>query len=51
MGVPLPAGATHVELTFTSPTYERGKKITLVALALALLGIVAGAAADRRRRV
>jgi uncharacterized membrane protein YfhO len=47
----LPTGARHVELTFTSPTFERGKMITLVALALALLGIIAGVAADRRRRV
>jgi len=51
IGVVLPTGATHVELTFTSPTFERGKVITLVALALALLGIIAGVAADRRRRV
>jgi hypothetical protein len=51
MGVPLPAGATHVELTFTSATYERGKVITLFALVLAVLGVVVGAAADRRRRV
>ena len=50
MGVPLPAGATRVELAFTSPSYERGKAITLAALALAVVGIVAGAAADRRRR-
>jgi len=51
MGVVLPTGATHVELTFTSPTYERGKMLTLIALALAVLGIIAGIAADRRRRV
>ncbi len=51
IGVVLPTGARHIELTFTSPTFERGKMITLVALALALLGIIAGVAADRRRRV
>ena len=45
MGVVLPAGATRVELTFTGPAYERGKMLTLLALALTLLGIVAGIAA------
>ena len=51
LGVVLPTGATHVELTFTSPAYERGKVLTLLALALALVGIIVGVAADRRRRV
>lgn len=50
IGVVLPAGATHVELTFTSAAYKRGKAITLFALGLSLLGIVAGVAVDRRRR-
>lgn len=50
-GVQLPAGATEVDLTFHSPTYERGKIITLAALALAALLAAAGLLADRRRRV
>ncbi len=51
IGVVMPTGATHVDLTFTSPAYKRGKTITLLALGLSIVGIVAGAAADRRRRV
>jgi hypothetical protein len=50
MSVVLPAGATHVELTFTSPAYERGKMLTLLALALSFVWIGAGVVADRRRR-
>ncbi|MEO7039473.1 MAG: hypothetical protein ABI446_07935 [Gemmatimonadaceae bacterium] len=50
LGVPLPTGATKVELSFTSPAYQQGKLLTLVALGLSIVGIVAGAAADRRRR-
>ena len=37
MGVVLPAGRTRVELTFTSAAYERGKMITLLALALSIV--------------
>jgi hypothetical protein len=50
MSVVLPAGAARVELTFTSPAYERGKTLTLLALALSLLGIAVGIVLDRRRR-
>ena len=50
-GVVLPTGATRVELTFTSSAYAKGKMITLLALGLSIVGIAAGAAADRRRRV
>jgi hypothetical protein len=50
IGVPLPEGARHVELTFHSSPYERGKLITLGALALTAALIVVGALADRRRR-
>ncbi|HLB09844.1 MAG TPA: hypothetical protein VK617_09935 [Gemmatimonadaceae bacterium] len=50
MGVVLGAGARRVELTFTSPAYKRGKTLTLLALGLSIVGIAAGAAADRRRR-
>ena len=50
MGVVLQAGARRAELTFTSPAYHRGKSLTLLALGLSIVGIAAGAAADRRRR-
>jgi Predicted membrane protein len=50
MSVVLPAGATHVELTFTSPAYVRGKMLTLLALGLSIAGIAAGIEVDRRRR-
>ncbi|HSU94057.1 MAG TPA: YfhO family protein, partial [Gemmatimonadaceae bacterium] len=50
MGVVLPTGATRVNLTFTSPAFERGKMVTLIALALSVAGIAAGLALDRRRR-
>lgn len=48
IGVELPAGARHVELTFTSPAYETGKLITWIALIISVLLIGAGFAADRR---
>lgn len=50
IGVVLPTGATHVDLTFSSPAYQRGKALTLVALALAIVAISAGVLGDRRRR-
>ncbi|MBI3566858.1 MAG: YfhO family protein [Gemmatimonadetes bacterium] len=49
MGIPLPEGATKVELTFASDTYARGKAVTLAAIALALLAMAAGAVLDRRQ--
>ena len=49
MAVALPAGATKVELTFTSPVYEQGKAITLVSIALSILWMLAGAIFDRRK--
>ncbi|HUO51766.1 MAG TPA: hypothetical protein VMT93_04545 [Gemmatimonadaceae bacterium] len=48
IGVALPAGAKNVELTFTSPAYDRGKAITLAALALGVLLALGGVAMDRR---
>ncbi len=42
IGVPLTEGAKTVELTFTSPAFERGKTITIVATLLALLATLAG---------
>jgi hypothetical protein len=49
-GVALPAGARRVELTFTSPRYETGKVITLLAVALATLALAGGVVLARRRR-
>ena len=48
MGVALPEQATRVEFTFASGTYERGKWITLIALAIAILAAIGGAVRDRR---
>ena len=50
IGVVFPAGTRRVELTFTSPAYTRGKTLSLLALGVSIIGIAAGAAADRRRR-
>jgi hypothetical protein len=50
MGVVLPAGATRVELAFTSAAYERGKMLTLLALGLSVIAIAAGIVVERRRR-
>jgi hypothetical protein len=48
MGIPLPAGARKVELAFSNPAYETGKRVTWIALALALFMLLAGIATDRR---
>jgi hypothetical protein len=42
IGVPLPEGAKQVELNFSSDSYQRGKEITLAALAISLVAIIAG---------
>jgi hypothetical protein len=49
MGVPLPAGARSVDLAFSSPAYERGRAVSLAAVAVATLWLTAGAALGRRR--
>ncbi len=49
IGVELPAGARTVRLRFTSAPYETGKRLTLAALAMSLVLIVAGTIVDRRR--
>jgi hypothetical protein len=49
IGVPLPAGAKSVELEFKSASYERGKSITLIAIAATLAWLVLGVLAGRRR--
>jgi hypothetical protein len=49
IGVPLPAGAKRVELSFRDAAISTGKGITLVAVALALLALTLGLVTDRRR--
>jgi hypothetical protein len=49
IGVPLPEGARSVELTFHDRAVDTGKKITLVALVIALAVLVGGVVADRRQ--
>jgi hypothetical protein len=49
IGVALPAGTQHVELSYRDPGYDRGKAVTLIALAVAILLLVLGLVADRRR--
>ena len=49
IGVALPAGTQHVELSFADPAYSTGKTVTLIALTLAVVLLVAGIVADRRR--
>lgn len=50
IGVELPTGVTDVQLTFHSPSYERGKLVTLTALGVSLLLVLGGVVVDRRRR-
>jgi hypothetical protein len=49
IGVELPAGARSIELNFTSPSYQKGKVITWIAIALGFLMLGAGVLRDRRR--
>ena len=48
IGIQLPEGGRKVELTFDSPTYERGKLITLFALGLTLVLIIFGIIRERK---
>jgi hypothetical protein len=50
IGVPLPAGATKVDLVFESVTYERGKWLTMIALIVSTSLLLGGLALDWRRR-
>jgi uncharacterized membrane protein YfhO len=49
IGVALPDGAKHIDLTFTSSVYERGKMITIIAILLALVLLAAGFIVDKKR--
>ncbi len=49
IGVELPAAARSVDLTFSSPAYQRGKLITWLAIALGFLMLASGIWLDRRR--
>ena len=49
IGVALPEGARHIDLTFTSAAYERGKVITIVAILIALAMLAAGIALDKKQ--
>jgi hypothetical protein len=51
LGIPLPTGATRVNLDFHDPAYQRGKTVTFVAIILALVALGAGVLLDRRRVV
>lgn len=50
LGVPLPAGARAVQLTFHDPAYSTGKLLSGVALVVSLILLVGGAVAERTRR-
>jgi hypothetical protein len=47
IGVALPQGASAVQLRFDDAAYEKGKRVTLIAIALAVLLWVAGVVIDR----
>lgn len=49
IGVELPAGARSIELTFTSPSYQRGKVVTWLAIAAGVVMLAFGTWRDRRR--
>ena len=48
IGVALPAGARAVELHFADPAYQTGKLVTLVAIVVGIVWLLAGAVAQRR---
>jgi uncharacterized membrane protein YfhO len=48
IGIELPEGARRVGLEFTSPSYQRGKIITWLAIVIGFLAFAAGIWRDRR---
>ena len=48
IGVQLPAGGRKIDLSFNDPAYDRGKLITLLALALTVVMIGGGIFVERR---
>jgi len=50
IGVELPEGARSIDLEFTSPSYQRGKAITWIAIVVALVALALGIWHDLRRR-
>jgi len=50
LGLLLPTGARAVQLTFHDPAYSTGRLLTIVALVVSLLLLVAGVAMERMRR-
>jgi hypothetical protein len=48
IGIELPEGARRVGLEFTSPSYQRGKIITWIAIVIGFLSFAAGIWRDRR---
>jgi hypothetical protein len=48
-GVQLPQGARNIELWFDNDTFERGKVITLIAILLSAILIIAGVVQERKR--
>ncbi len=49
IGIPLPAGAQTIELSFHDEAVQRGKVITLLAVLVALAVLAGGVVVDRRR--
>jgi hypothetical protein len=50
IGVVMPTGGRTASLRFVDAAYERGKVVTILALLVAALGLVAGVVVDRRHR-
>jgi hypothetical protein len=49
IGVGLATGTRHVDLAFSDPFYAKGKVVSLAALTVSILALIAGLVADRRR--
>jgi uncharacterized membrane protein YfhO len=50
IGVALPQGGRVIQLRFDDAAYEKGKRVTILAIILTSLLWLGGAIADRRRR-